>query len=108
MVQTAESKHTPGPWKAVRNSCYWHIDAGDFGSIGDTCASSCSPEHGGSLALGEANARLIAAAPELLAACKELLTELREARDEGKYRRSRDSQIAGLAAVIAQAEGGAA
>ena len=66
------SKHTPGPWTAVKNSAYWEIDGpDDFGGVADTCASSAGePDFGRSMALGEANARLIAAAPDLLAACK--------------------------------------
>lgn len=57
------SKHTPGPWEAAHNGNYWEIVAGrEF--IGDTCAS----KHLDSGDNGEANARLIAAAPDLLAA----------------------------------------
>ena len=68
------SAHTPGPW--VRNAT--HEGGGGFGAI----RVESEHEHGevndgwaiaeviGSDA--EANARLIAAAPELLAACEEL------------------------------------
>lgn len=44
----------------------------------------------------------------LVEECERLLKDLREARDTGSCRRSRDSQIADLIAAIAQAEGGAA
>lgn len=60
---------TPGPWKAVRNSCFWEVrpENGDGVEIpfqiGDVCASD--PENGDG-GLQEANARLIAAAPDLL------------------------------------------
>ncbi len=37
----------------------------EFGQIGDACSSSCNPEFGGSEALGEANAKMMAAAPAL-------------------------------------------
>lgn len=45
---------------------------------------------------------------KLIEECERLLRDLREARDTGSCRRSRDSQIADLVAAIAQAEGGAA
>lgn len=50
------SKHTPGPWTASGPHAdgAWLIDAGDF--------AVCD------VPTGEANARLIAAAPDLLAA----------------------------------------
>jgi hypothetical protein len=62
------SKHTPGPWRY--SEAYGYID-----SVNDTIVD-----------LGDvrteterANARLIAAAPELLAACKFLLTQCNSA-----------------------------
>ena len=66
----SETKHTPGPWMAVRNNAYWEVNpqhktvGGPF-SVADCCPSD--PEHpdGG---LQEANARLIAAAPTMLEA----------------------------------------
>ena len=77
-------KHTPGPWFAWRNSCYWEISANNpdlkkFSlDIGNVCSSAPSDRDGG---LQEANARLIAAAPELLEAlikAKELLEQSTE------------------------------
>lgn len=58
------NKHTPGPWKAVRNSVYWEVVPANAGkddipfAIGDVCASAPgNPDSG----LQEANARLMAA-----------------------------------------------
>ncbi len=63
------SKHTPGPWKAVRCRHGWHIGP----QPGGVC-TICDDSQFGDVAdrsrylQQEANARLIAAAPELLAA----------------------------------------
>jgi hypothetical protein len=67
------TNHTPGPWVAERNSHYWHIRpvSGTPPFIGDVCASN--PEDADS-GLQEANARLVAAAPELLEALKNLVS----------------------------------
>ncbi|MEN6401634.1 MAG: hypothetical protein ABFD94_06790 [Armatimonadia bacterium] len=60
--------HTPGPWRVALQSDYaWteiNVDAG-------TRAYVCTCGHKGDVE-AEANARLIAAAPELLTACREL------------------------------------
>lgn len=72
------TKHTPGPWKAVRNSSYWEIEPANAGqdgipfNVGDVCASAPGDPDSG---LQEANARLIAAAPELLGALQDLHRE---------------------------------
>jgi hypothetical protein len=62
----------------------------------------------------EANARLIAAAPELLAACKDALAELEDWHNEiakmclpGGYVPRTEQPIARLRAAIAKAEGSA-
>ncbi len=67
------NKHTPGPWHSQRH------DTGDFEVVADTAAGQaelatvhCEAEYVPSLP-AEANARLIAAAPELLAALVGLL-----------------------------------
>lgn len=61
-------KHTPGPWEASQwRVC--HSVGGDIGVICDTAnnAKTRTEEN-------MANAKLIAAAPELLEACQMLLT----------------------------------
>jgi hypothetical protein len=59
------SKHTPGPWKATFEDYRWVIDCqGEFGPKKALAVTAgFYPKH-------EANARLIAAAPELLEALK--------------------------------------
>ena len=65
------SKHTPGPWRAeiscdetgAPQKCWWISAKGDV-DIGETSGEKRSDEEA-------ANARLIAAAPELYEACKE-------------------------------------
>lgn len=73
------SKHTPGPW------AYAPILTGDFAIYADfdggkkiAVVDAWRPE-------GEANARLIAAAPDLLFALEELLAEF-DARDRDAQR----------------------
>lgn len=62
-LREMEAKATAAPWTAEQNYSYWEMNGpGDFGQIGDTCASSASePEYGRSMALGSYNAQLIAA-----------------------------------------------
>ena len=79
----SENKHTKGPWRTEAYGdefevigfptwlCERHRIRGEWtvASVDDLCGDH--PEE------AEANARLIAAAPELLDACKRLLEELR-------------------------------
>lgn len=77
MTTATEAKHTPGPWKLLPIHC-WEYQVGAPGQgdyAGQTAALAvvrnwdCQPP-------GEqvyANARLIAAAPELLEACRKLI-----------------------------------
>lgn len=71
------SKHTPGPWALDDNGHdirthedYWPIGCAD----GNLIAYVAHTDD----VMGEANARLIAAAPDLLAACEALLNEARQ------------------------------
>ena len=66
------AKHTPGPWRVAPRFVYGatdgiHVDAGSRSYIAHV------GEHGDERA--EADARLIAAAPDLLAALRELLRD---------------------------------
>lgn len=64
----------PGPWTASNNGHYWQIDSERDGQIGDACASlydgTGEPKN---WKLCEANARLMAAAPDILAALTAIL-----------------------------------
>lgn len=78
-------KHTPGPWFAAQNEHYWQIDSDTHGQIGDVCASNyiyvdgaLLPRHDAD-AIAAANARLIAAAPDLL----EALIAIQDANRKG-------------------------
>lgn len=82
-------KHTPGPWNYLKHTRSEYGDVGwcSFGVRGPagvggcelqlaTVVSDCIEDH-------EANARLIAAAPELLEACQTFAEWLR--REEGGF-----------------------
>lgn len=60
--------HTPGPWEALNRGYKHHVTSQDAGAF---YAEICGPHH-------EANARLIAAAPDLLAALQICAKELRK------------------------------
>lgn len=66
----APAQHTPGPWTAQINQCHHAVLSLDGSDIALVRASDFD---------SEANARLIAGAPELLAALEPL------AREVGKY-----------------------
>mgnify|MGYP000961965387 CR=1 FL=1 len=91
------SKHTPAPWSI--DECTGHIipSSGVGGGI-------CDP-WGDSIEQMEANARLIAAAPELLEACKNIVAAC-ELTDDAYYD-AIDTAINIARAAIAKAEGGA-
>lgn len=61
------AQHTPGPWAVCDDYINVHAPETDI-AITDT-NSWCAPDHD----IQEANAKLIAAAPELLAALERLL-----------------------------------
>jgi hypothetical protein len=76
------TKFTPGPWRANRNDFYWEIQSEAHGQIGDACASNVIFVDGVEMAqadafvIAEANARLMAAAPDMLTALKEVVASL--------------------------------
>lgn len=94
-----EQSHTPGPWKPVESHTGdWYIaQANDDGAIGEVYADAGGSED------AEANARLIAAAPELLEAAKEIVrTGLGDEAMHGDQREA----VALIIAAIAKATGG--
>ena len=99
------SKHTPGPWYATFDDYRWVIDCqGEFGPKKALAVTAgFYPKH-------EANARLIAAAPELLEAAQMVIAWYKAEDDHSKadfYERMqmcRDSESA-LRAAIAKATG---
>lgn len=98
------SGHTPGPWTKVNGELFGphgrRVLVSDSG-IGVVCGSNPDPEH-------EANARLIAAAPELLEALRDLLRAVGRAgyddADSGELFEL-DSAAEEARAVIAKATG---
>lgn len=85
-----ENKHTPGPWKInwpdwdYEWECYHDPDAGDYegyasidGEGWSQLAKVSVMVNGDEDEAGKANARLIAAAPDLLLACKAALLKFK-------------------------------
>lgn len=91
-------QHTPGPWHVIRLSRPEIGERAIIDSDGDTV---CNPSP-----MGEANARLIAAAPAMLAALQEIATHTRRSTlNPADIVPSAAAVIA--RAAIAQAEGDA-
>ena len=99
------AKHTPGPWEA-RKGAGWYVARPRYGEAtlavgmdGVTLVTSPSETPWNDDVESEANARLIAAAPELLEACEEFVRkcECGEALSSRSY--------AQMIAAIAKAKG---
>lgn len=89
------SKHTPGPWIIVDTQ---RGDAIVNALIDESGAAMYGPIVDGGIDT-EANARLIAAAPELLAACEAVIEE----QSIGMYGAISNECIAQLRAAVAKA-----
>lgn len=108
------AKHTPGPWIANRRDPQeWQIDApnGDPNLLharwhGMAVVYGCDDLGRAGEQVAEANARLIAAAPDLLAAL-ERMTELAEGPTGGVSQQQKRDVIANARAVLAKAKGDA-
>lgn len=100
-ISTEKVSHTPGPWTAERNDddeCY---SIGTRANVPVGQRSVCLVHFGydePAESEQHANARLIAAAPELLAACKALDVALCNGFD------TQDDRMAGRKALIAARE----
>jgi len=107
----SEQKHTPGPWKAnlYLGGAYAIDRIAPNGDRLATVATVC-----GALET-KANARLIAAAPDLLEACRNAERTIRrlcqmyneEVDHIDEYLESSDKNIKPIRKAIAKAEGGA-
>lgn len=98
---TTQTKHTPGPWSAF----IWNKNAPHIITIGipysDGDAHLCKIDCSIKTDENKANARLIAAAPDLLRACKMALETIKHAALE-EFNIPQDY----LERAIAKAEGG--
>jgi len=69
----APAKHTPGPWRVANNGYYLEIrtTSEESAQIGDVCSSKFwnDGKH------AEANAKLIAAAPQMLEALRAIMRD---------------------------------
>lgn len=98
---TQQAQHTPGPWQYDDNECPWVFD-----QSGNTVAKIFSSKPDG-VFLGDetkANARLIAAAPELLEALQAMVAMYAPRGGRIVF----DDPSDAARAAIAKAKGGAA
>ena len=80
----SEQTHTPGPWKAVKVGTDWHIVGKPtwgceyYGKKGEWCVAALDDMMADEYPReAKANARLIAASPDLLALAHQYLSDLR-------------------------------
>ena len=95
-----QSTHTPGPWKVELGSYDPHTDRYPP-VVTAECRDVCTVED--TYDDGEANARLIAAAPDLLAVCERLRRAIAWSHTEDRMDDA--EQLAMIDAAIATAEG---
>lgn len=103
------AKHTPGPWLVDKNSTLLLITA-DYipdGIICEITPPDTQSDGGRNREVENANARLIAAAPELLANLIELVNAEKASRDSfnGKSIARIEAALAHADSAIAKAEG---
>ena len=93
------AKHTPGPWFAVG----YQVEI-ESETVADICTTNAHLFGQGGLhddARAMANARLIAAAPEML----RLLAVARDSLEVSNFEGEEDQLLAAIASVIAKAKG---
>lgn len=91
----SDAKHTPGPWGVDPKRSFRVLDVSD-----NTICSTGSCDH--IRDQWEANAHLIAAAPDLLSACEEAFDAM---HDDGHERMGMGRAIEACRAAIAKAKG---
>lgn len=96
----AQAQHTPGPWFARKNTAgYYDISIGDADYSPSFATAHHNPYAQVDADALDANARLIAAAPEMLDALRQMVVN-----SKGDRKEYRDCHKKALAA-IAKAEG---
>ncbi|MQY48226.1 hypothetical protein GAO09_19515 [Rhizobiales bacterium RZME27] len=107
-------KHTPGPWKVFNST---DVFPDDNDREGERQIADCAMSHAMPFSEEQANALLIAAAPEFLLAAKKLigafddlkskttLERIVTGRSDAELRKASDEAISELRAAIAKAEG---
>ncbi len=88
--------HTHGPWTARANGAQWVVDAGRKQRVASINTALMGQE---------ANARLIAAAPDLLEAAREFVRQMDHMARIAHYDLSGNRGYQGALAAIAKAEG---
>ena len=99
------SAHTPGPWKVVNHPKVAHVDSQRSVGAGGNGMASVAWLTGGALHQ-EANARLIAAAPELLEALERLASAWRRMGPRTATIDGKPTAVEQADAAIAKARGG--
>lgn len=82
------SKHTPGPWKVAKRRKSYRDGNMMYGIVGPECVSDYED-----WGFTEANARLIAAAPDLLDALLSALPFVEDAADDEIYKSHRVHRV---------------
>jgi len=105
-------KHTPGPWRYTLDTTgddatNLHVQAGEKTDIVWGCGCCGSPSMDGTIEEAQANARLIAAAPDLLEALRDMqsLASLLAANCGDRVDCTEDPRWAAATAAIAKAIG---
>lgn len=116
----SDNKHTPGPWEyAPSTDAHGPYVSGPYGDVAD-CYTMTNPNHAAVVNGGDsqphhfcgeeadANARLIASAPELLEALEAMINNyvaLANSGDCGNWDPEEEPQIIAARAAIAKARG---
>lgn len=99
-TETTRTQHTPGPWTAKPHGNHCFLMSENAQGFYCVCDVDTATEQ------GRANARLIAAAPDLLEALTELVTRRERASAKvGGSPDGSDNRYARARAAIAKAEG---
>lgn len=110
MGDSAKVGHTPGPWEYLEDDCHDDERHGVIAKCTDLWIATCfrSGTETSTEAEAEANARLIAAAPELLTSLRGLLAITVHPYDGAEFEDGEVPEVDAARAAIAKATGGAA